>query len=361
MLFVTNVNMKPNEGIFKKIFAQANGLQLVAKGGWLITKSDFGSQIYNFCDGTVVEEPNSVLFVAKRICETAAIEVVYIRHMIPSVNLVLLLKWLKKEKIKVLYEIPTYPYYAEQFRTSHKKYRAIAKLGLDTIFWPIIYRYIDRLLVIKSNSRVHMFKKMYEICNGANINEIKEKTYIKRNDKCISMVAVGTIYPYHGYDRLLEGLKKYNQQEGKMPVELHVIGSSNTIDELQSYSLNEKISNVFFHGIKSTSELNELYEYYDIGIGALSLRRRNADIDTTIKIIEYYCRGVPVVTSGISPMDKYNPMFTIHIPDDREPVDIEYIINSYYNISEKELKSISKTARDIFSWDNIMNQIYNNI
>lgn len=47
-----------------------------------------------------------------------------------------------------------------------------------------------------------------------------------------------------------------------------------------------------------------MYEEFDVGLGCLALHRRNADIDTTLKIIEYYCRGVPVVTSGKEPIQR---------------------------------------------------------
>ncbi|WP_367559926.1 hypothetical protein [Streptococcus iniae] len=65
---------------------------------------------------------------------------------------------------------------------------------------------INHLIVIKSNSKVKVFKKMIEITNGADTHSLKIKKY-EQNYSKISLVAVGTIYPYHGYDRILKGLK----------------------------------------------------------------------------------------------------------------------------------------------------------
>ena len=46
---------------------------------------------------------------------------------------------------------------------------------------------------------------MVEITNGVRTDNIKGKDYSKDRDNTFRMVAVGTLYPYHGYDRVLKG------------------------------------------------------------------------------------------------------------------------------------------------------------
>lgn len=360
-LFIANFQLNEHEGIYKKVLAQANGLKNSVGGrGWMITRKEKHSVIYDLETGEKYRNEKSVLYAAFELINKHEINTVYVRHMIPSIKLIQFLKNLRNKNIKIFYEIPTYPYFIEQFRTSKKKHRAIAKLTLDTVFWPFIYRYIDKLVVIKSNTKVKMYKKMVQITNGVFVDNISTKSYSIDSNEKFSMVAVGTLYPYHGYDRILQGLKKCNEKiDGKI-VEFNVVGSSDTINDLKKQADTLGLKYVKFLGVKSTEELNCLFEKIDVGLGCLALHRRNADIDTTIKIIEYYSRGIPVVTSGFSPMDNYCEKYTIHLEDSEEAVEIEKIYLEYSKLTTHEKMNISKLAKNIFSWNNIMNKLLEN-
>lgn len=355
-LFLANVELGNNEGIFKKIIAQAKGLK--STNGWLITKKSKNAKVYDLQTNTEYTSTENIFSTSKNIILEHKIGIVYIRHMLPSIKLINFLMWLKNRNIKILYEIPTYPFFAEQYRAAKKKIRAIAKIGLNILFFPFIYKYIDNLVVIKSNTNAKMLSKMVEITNGVDIEGIIPKSYSnKRESNIFRMVAVGTIYPYHGYERILKGLSECNEKIGDIIVEFHIVGESPTIDDLKKQVDQLKLKHVIFHGIKSTSELNELYEKFDIGLGGLALYRRNANIDTTLKIIEYYCRGIPVVTSGISPMKKYQADSTIYVSNDDKSIDIKDIYDQFSSINESELKNISSIAREKFSWNYIMSEL----
>lgn len=361
VLFVANLQLAENEGIYKKIMAQASGLKRANNKGWLITKHNRGCIERNLQTNITKNNLTHILDATKSIIVSEDIGLIYIRHMIPSVKLIALLRWSTKMRIKVLYDIPTYPYYAEQFRNSNRKYRTLGRLTLDTIFWPCIYNYITKLVVIKSNSQIHMYKKMIEITNGADVDSVVEKKYAPMVPDKVSMVTVGTLYPYHGYDRVMKGLFEYNRKKNVIPVEFHIVGESPTIEIMKNQVQELGLKNVFFHGIKTTQELNVMYDEYDIGLGSVSLHRRNADIDTTIKVIEYYCRGVVVATSGKSPMDQYDTQMTIHVVDDDNPLDISLLIDEYRKISTEKKKEISKLGKEKFSWDYIMSQLCTHI
>nr|WP_274602697.1 MULTISPECIES: glycosyltransferase [Clostridia] len=196
---------------------------------------------------------------------------------------------------------------------------------------------------------------MVEINNGVNTEKIKSKENYDSKDGVFRMVTVGTLFPYHGYDRVLAGLKDCKEEVDGHPVEFHIVGASQTIDELKAQAQKLGLKRVIFHGMKKTDELNEMYEEFDVGLGCLALHRRNADIDTTLKIIEYYCRGVPVVTSGKSPYK--DPAVTICVPDGEDPVDINRLYCKWKNIDEKKLRKLSEQAKKEFSWNFIMKQL----
>lgn len=354
-LFVANVLHGNNEGIYKKIYAEAIGLGNVVGNCTLVIKGEEGTRVINTETHKENIQSTGVLKTSRQLILDNNIEVLYIRLMVPNFKLIWLMKLARKKGIKVFYEIPTYPYYAEQFRSSRKKYRAVVKIAIDYMLFPLIYKYCSHMVVIRSKTTLPLKPKMIEITNGVRTELIKAKAQNKRRNEAFRMVTVGTLYPYHGYDRILEGMRNCGEQIGEMPVEFHVIGASQTIDELHNLAKNYGLKRVFFHGEKTTDELNVMFEDYDVGLGCLALHRRNADMDTTLKIIEYYCRGVPVVTSGKSPYK--DPDVTIVVPDNEAAIDVQDIFEKWQCISKTKLESLSNCAKAQFDWNRIFEDL----
>lgn len=352
-LFVANVEMDESEGIYKKVNAESNAIAKKLGECELVTKIGKNAKVKSLNGKSFVVQ-QSVLGYVNSCIITGDLDFIYIRHMIPSPQLISLIKLAKKNGIVVYYEIPTYPYFGEQFKASRHKYRAIIKIALDVIFWPFIYKYIDKLITIRSNSKAKSYKKMYEITNGVRVDNIKSKSYESIDPKVFRMVAVGTLFPYHGYDRVLAGMAQCGEKVGDIKIEFHVVGKSQTIDDLQRMADQLNLKNIIFHGMKTTEELNTLYEQFNVGLGCLALHRRNADIDTTLKVIEYYCRGVPVISSGTCPL--VDPRFTFQVPDTEEPINIKEIYNYYKDLNINELVELADIAKSQFSWDAIMSK-----
>ncbi|WP_367561150.1 glycosyltransferase [Streptococcus iniae] len=194
---------------------------------------------------------------------------------------------------------------------------------------------------------------MIEITNGADTHSLKIKKY-EQNYSKISLVAVGTIYPYHGYDRILKGLKAINEEYNQKVIEINFIGKSSTLDDLKKLSEKLELKNVYFHGTKTTEELNDLYDKFDLGLGCLALHRRDADIDTTIKVIEYYCRGVAVLTSGDSPLGEIFSNTTIKIASNEDIIDLNYVLSEFEKITQSDMQQISQLSINKFSWNKII-------
>jgi len=351
-IFVANIEINYNEGIFKKVCAQAKAVANIVGKCILIVKHGNGSAIANVYDMEWKHTNQTVLEKAINLISLSDIDVLYIRAMVPNFKLIKLMHNAKIKKAKVYYEIPTYPFYAEQFRASRKKYRAIAKIGLNILFNDLIYSLSENIIIVKSNSKVHLRKKMKEITNGVDIESIQSKSYSTPWDGTLRMVGVGTFSQYHGYDRLIRGLSECNENVDGYDIEFHIVGAGVVADELKKLVEQLGLKNVFFHGVKTTEQLNDMYERFDVGIGCLALHRRNADIDTTLKIIEYYCRGVPVVSSGVTPFDASS--YTIHVQDGEDAINIVEIFRRWKNIKEHELVNLSEDAKKKFNWNSIM-------
>lgn len=358
ILFVANLELDKNEGIYKKVYAQAEALALNFGSCLLLTKSGLNA-VENFI-GQNKKNISDIAFFDYILdyIKNNKVDALYVRLMVPSFNLIRILKFAKSNNVRILYEIPTYPFFGEQLKAARKKYRGLIKIFLNIVFFPFINHYVDRIIVIRSNSKIKLFKKMYEITNGVNVNMIKSKKQLL-SDHVFRMVTVGTLYSYHGYDRILKGLNACNEKIGECIVEFHIIGKSQTINDLKKQVSSLGLQHVFFHGLKNSKELNDLFDNFHVGLGCLALHRRNADIDTTLKVIEYFCRGIPVISSGETPFSDKN--FVMKVPNNDDAISIELIYRFYKSLSLDSLNSLSSVAKDTFSWNKIMKQCFNEI
>lgn len=360
MVFVANIEFKNNQGISKKISAQAAAMSTIDKMCILICKQKGKTVVLTYTNGHYIKSENfkqDFLTYAKDAISKGDSKKIYVRHMVPSSKLILLLKLAHKKGKTIFYEIPTYPYYGEQIKNAKNKIRTGTRLFIDSVFWPIIYKYITKLLVVKSRSNIRMYKKMQAVTNGVDIKSIVTKRIDANIGNTIRLIGVGSIYKYHGYDRLIEGLANYSKTDSDIRVEFHIVGKSIEIDNLKKLAYNYGLDCVFFHGLKTTNELNAMFDDYQIGVGCLSLFRRNADIDTTIKVIEYYSRGITVLSSGKVPLIEGREQCVIKVPNDNSAINVKSILDGLSKINYNDLKNLSSNAKKQFNWYNILKKV----
>ncbi|MBM6948852.1 glycosyltransferase [Mordavella massiliensis] len=356
-IFLCDVIPKQNEGIYKKVYAQAKEIAKKYGTCHFIAKSENGCYHSVISSENIKEiyETADIYNISNDVIRKENVQFIYVRHMLPSHRHICFIKFCKKKAIKLYYEIPTYPYFGEQIKSSTHKLRTLLRISLDAVTWPFIYQYLNKLIVIRSNSKVKIYQKMKLSVNGVVTNDISDNIHGITRGNEIHFAIVGTLYYYHGIDRFIKGMKEYQDRNGKYQVYLHIVGESPEIYKLRNIVEKHNIKNVYFHGYKSTDELNEMFNKIDVGIGCLALYRRNADIDTTLKIIEYMCRGIPVLTSGLLPVKRTELEKTaIFISNNNSVINIEEVCNTYIKISIDEKKKLSEIARKIFDWSFIM-------
>lgn len=371
ILMIAAMKYSESDGISKKICLQAKGLSCDNDQCTLFCLTDTGIILLEYINEQLVR---------KELCDTFCnrnegiggishekillnnvyqyisrnqVDDIYVRHMLPCVNLIKVLACAKKKNVRTMYEIPTYPYYWEQYNISNNKLRTIIKLGLETLYWPLIYLYINVLCVVVCNSKTKKMKKMLSIPNGYSG---EKQEYIIRDCENLVMIGVGTIYSYHGYQKIIDDMKLCNCRFGSdKKIYFHIVGESEEITRLMKYV--EKIGlcdNVIFHGKKYGDELKKIYLDCNLGIGTMQLSLRKADIDTAIKNIEYMAFGLPVITSGqiFEIPEKYG----IYIKQcENEVIDYEtlydFVLDFYVG---KETNNIIDNILADFSWSNIM-------
>lgn len=171
----------------------------------------------------------------------------------------------------------------------------------------------------------------------------------------LHLVYIGNLFPHHGLDRLIRGIASY---QGRLKVTLRVVGDGPEKKYLQqlvnSYNLSES---VFFSPPQSGRNIDDLFDWAHLGIGALGIHRKGLAEASVLKVREYAARGLPFVTCGNDPdLDdtKQIQPYLHKVPMDETNIEVEQLIdfaNKIYSSDQQPfdeiLRSFSKKNLDM--------------
>lgn len=369
-LFLVFHGFLAHNGISKKIFYQVDGMRqcgVDTKLSYLfIDKDGFHKRM---ADDTVIKNYGKGFLakIKKRICYESLlkyilnekIELVYVRY-VHNANpaLIHLFKSLKKEKVKVVMEIPTYPY-DQEYKGLSMDYQRI--LFFDRCFRQTLAREVYKIVTFSDYTEI-WGKPTIRISNGIDFEQIKIKTNTWHNPREFHLIGVATIHPWHGFDRLIAGLINYYKENRSLKLFFHIVGEGvpEIVEEYRQLVDRNNISNfVIFHGPKFGEELDAIFEQSDLGIGSLARHRSNITKIKTLKNREYAARGIPFIYSEIDD-DFENMPYILKVPADDTPIDIEAVIN-FYSTNSFIPSEIRTTIEGKLSWKEQMQVVFNNI
>ena len=263
----------------------------------------------------------------------------YIRQVYHDASFVRYLRSIRKNnpKIKIIYEVPTYPYLTEQKTTA-----ANSAFRKKEIRWgPRAAKYMDRVVTFYEQDEIWGVPCI-KLINGFDFSQVELPE--RPEPKDIQIISVASNAFWHGYDRLIKGLHLYYANGGSEHIVYHVVG--NILPELQrmvhDYNLEE---HVVFHGRQSGDALRELYAQCYLGVDVLGGHRKDYPISSSLKSREYAAYGLPILTS--SPVD-YLPkdyLYQLIVPYNDSPVDVQRIIAEYHRLYDGQ--NCNAVAQDI--------------
>lgn len=272
------------------------------------------------------------------------VDALYIRYQRSDLNFVRFLRRFKKErkKRKVIIEIASYPY--EQEDAESAVYQRIK----DRIFRNFLRFYVDRIVTFSEDSKIWGIRTIQGI-NGVDFSKYKLRDTNRGSEEVIHMVAVASMKPWHGYDRMIEGMNQYILGGGERKIKLHLVGNGIEIPKykelVQRYHLEQ---DVVFYGQKEGKELDAIYDRCDIGIAAFGDSRKGAKLSSALKTREYAAKGLPMVNDiriDIFPEEKYS--FVYRVPADETPIDVQDLITWYDKLYGPHAENRKKVAEYI--------------
>lgn len=278
---------------------------------------------------------------------------IYIRHSPLDLYFIRLLKNIKdsKEALKIIIEIPTYPYDKEY--DSFNFYHLLIK---DKIFRRFLKKYVYKIVTFSSDKLIYEIPTI-NINNGIDLEKINVKQYINFDNE-LNVICVANVSFWHGYDRFIQGMSNYYKlNNNKIKVKLHIVGGGPELEKLKKLVYELGLANyVIFYGSRTGKDLDAIFNKSHIAIDHLGLYRKGLTELSSLKSKEYCARGIPFI------MDHYDKAFVnfkyVNIVESNEkPININDIINFAYKVNKnntvKEMREYSK----LFSWDNVIKNI----
>ena len=365
-LFVVFHGFDPNNGISKKISYQVNALKSNGINTHLCYM-DEGECKRRIVDGqTIADYGNGIMSKILKRIELSSIadyainnkiDFVYIRsNHNASFFTIRMVKRMKKAGIKVVMEIPTFPYDSEYHAQGMDK-----QISQDKLFRKKLAKELDAIVTFSDYDNI-FGQRAIRISNGIDFNSIKIKKSKDKSSTELDLIGLAEIHPWHGFDRLINGLAEFYSRPQDILVRFHIVGyfffDQDEVKFKKIISDKHLEQYVQFYGKKNGEELNELFDMCDFGIGSLGRHRVGIQKIKTLKNREYAARGIPFIYSETDSDFDQKP-YVIKAPADESAININNIINFYRKLSMSPVE-IRDSIKDL-SWENQMKIVLDNI
>ncbi len=279
--------------------------------------------------------------------KTHSFDAYYIRYGFSDFGFFKSLKNIKQHgNAKVIVEIPTYPYDSEL--KSNFPYRII--LLFDILLRKRLLKYVDYIATYSLDKFIYQIPTI-NISNGIDISSIRPAKQLKFPNS-LNLIAVAGLAFWHGYDRMLEGIGQYYQNNGKRSIYFHIVGEGKEIEKykqiINKYNIGHR---VLLYGAKYGNELDNIYDKADIAVMSLGIHRLGIERASSLKSKEYLAKGLPIITAcDIDTFENKNYDFVLRFPADDSPIDIQKILDFYdklFNGSLEKKQQYTNTIRKI--------------
>lgn len=268
----------------------------------------------------------------------------------------------KNPNVKIIMEIPTYPYDQETLGNIYTK-----------PFYPVdVYNrkrlkgLVDRFAVLNDNLPELWGVPTLKISNGIIFDKITVRKPSAGDD--INCIAVAMFMRWHGFERVFEGLKEYYDSEnGKRNIVIHMVGEGAELGRykeiVKNYDLEEHVK---FYGFLNSNEMDEVYNKCSIAFGAFGFYKIGLSVAASLKTREYLAKGMPIVSGSDMDINHMGFKYYYEFPNDESIVNIEKIVSFhdrlYSNGTEEDvIRNIREFGEKNVSMEACMREVINYI
>ncbi len=347
-----NIYLRGKAGVYNKVKGQISALKQMGYNVDLVSFAQKNRLFFNKKE--ILKVPSKTLFlrififgkIISEVKKNPLYDFIYIRYFLSSPFFILFLRQLKKRGVKIVLELPTYPYDDEIKATNF-----IEKINifLDRVTRKLLKKYVFLCACPTYDQEIFGIPTV-KINNGIiveNINIVRSK---EKNTKKIKLIGVANLSIWHGYDRIITGLGLYYKQKKRdIDVFFTVIGEGKELNNLKALVAKLNLRKyVQFAGIQTGAALDTYFNKADIAVSSLGLHRIGLKKGSTIKTGEYLARGLPVIFSYDDETIQDLLPFILKVEANDDPVNMETVISFYrkLNISPENIRKFAKKHLD---------------
>lgn len=246
-------------------------------------------------------------------------------------------------KKKIVLDLPTPLVVSiKQIKYAYSNNYSILRIIPILIFYPWVLFCYNRIIHSGVEHPYFLFgikNKCKLIGNGIDVNVLPAIKYPKTlENNTIVLIAVAQFEKWHGYDRLLIGLKNYYDKFGllsRYKIKLILVGEGNEKYNLENYvNKNNLTEFVSFTGNLINEDLNDVFSNSNIAIGPIGSYRVGMYTSSTLKVREYTARGIPFIMADNDPDFAIDVPFILKVSNNDSVINVSEIINWYINLIE---------------------------
>lgn len=254
------------------------------------------------------------------------IEYAYIRSMPTMPSYIKAFEQIKKTKCKIIVEIPTYP--IEKEMENEKRLFRKWYFLFSNKYSARVAKYVDLYTLIGEKANEFQGRPALNIENGIFAEGLPLREYQNIDNK-IHILALAKIARWHGYDRIIEGLREYKENGGKEKMVIHFIGpeGDGSLNGLKHMAIKYQLDDsVVFEGAQYGEQLTNYFNIAQLAIGSIGLHRKGLNSTAELKVREYMARGLPFILSAKDQSIDESLGFYLKVSEDNSPIDIEATI-----------------------------------
>ncbi|ASW42427.1 glycosyltransferase [Clostridium isatidis] len=278
----------------------------------------------------------------------------YLRYVRADYFFLKTIKLLYKRGVKVIVEIPTYPYITE---INKKTVRGILEIFIDNIITRLLKKYVFKISTTSKYEEIFGIETI-KINNGIDMNSFPLKNKSNHDTtKVIKLIGIGNLARWHGYDRIIKGMFEYYKENVDINIEFYIVGEGNEKVNLEklTHDLNMQ-KYVHFLGVKTGTELDNIFDEMDIGVSSLALFRAGGGHDP-IKSKEFLARGIPIILAYQDLLIDMSLPYVFFEEESNSPIDMKKIIEKYKKVRTIDSEEIRNYSIKNLSWENQMKKV----
>ena len=255
----------------------------------------------------------------------------------------------KNPNVKIVVEIPTYPYDSE-YDTYKAKGLLIAK---DKYNRTRMKGLIDRYAVLSGEKEIFGIPTV-GIVNGIDVDEVHKRSPKNNKDGTLHICAIAGFKEWHGYERFIEGLKRYYKNGGSRNIVCDFDGEGSALESYKKMVKDNDLDGHFiFYGYVEGKQLDDIYNCCTVSLGSFGMYKINLNLSCNLKSREAVAREIPMITgcpTDIFVEGKFK--YYLEFPNDPSVIDIQKIIDFNDGIYKKDERTVINEIRQ-YAYENV--------